>query len=228
MTIRQAIPVMRGANCYVPSLFYAVDVGLDAFCRADLGAPVALDADGILDGQDIAAASNTKTFAAAYNALLNSGLAKYGRNVTVVASGAATSTVTVYGLDYLMQPMSEVLTLNGAVPVLGVKCFKWITQVAWGATAATTIDVGWGNALGIPYRATRTTLSGELVSGAAPTAGALVAGASGTAAQTSTSADPRGTYTPHSASLPDGTRTYEFVYHTDVVNGLHGKPHFYS
>lgn len=228
MTIRQAIPVMRGVNYYVPKLDYAVDVGLDGLCRADLGVPVALDADGILAAQSIATAGAATTFAAAYNAIANAGLAKYGRNVTVVGSGAATSTVTVYGLDYLGQPMAETLTLNGTTAVLGAKCFKWITRVVFGATAATTIDVGWGNALGIPYRATKTTLSGELVSGASPTAGALVAGAAVTTTQTATTADPRGTYTPHSASLPDGVRTYEFVYHADVVNGLHGNRHFHS
>lgn len=228
MTIRQAVPVMRGANCYVPKLDYAVDVGIDALCRTDLGNPIALNATGILAAQSIAAAGNTATFAAAYNALLNSGLAKYGRNVTVVASGAATSTVTVRGLDYLMQPVTETLTLNGTTPVLGGKAFKWITNVAWTNTGGTTVDVGWGNALGIPYRATRTTIQGELVSGAAPTAGTLVAGAAVSTTQTATTADPRGTYTPHSASLPDGTRTYEFVFHADVVNGLHGNRHFYS
>ncbi len=226
MTIRQAIPSMRGVNYYVPNMAYAVDVGLDGLCRADLGAPIALNAAGILSAQSIATAGSQASFVAAYRNIIQAGLAKYGRNVTVVASGAATSLVTVFGYDYLGQPMSEQFTLNGNTPVAGKKAFKWITNVTFGATSATTINVGWGDVLGIPYRATKTTIIGELTAGASPTAGTLVAGASATAAQTATSADARGTYTPNQAT--DGTKTYEFAYHVDVVNGLHGARQFYS
>lgn len=226
MTIRQAIPAMRGVNYYVPLLNYAVDVGLDALVRADLGAPITLDVDGILAAQSITSAGSTGTFASTYTAIAVAGLAKYGRNLTVVASGTATSTVTVYGYDYLGQPMSETLTLASTSPVAGLKAFKWITSVAWSGTSAITINLGWGNVLGIPYRATRVTLFGELTAGAAPTAGTLVVGAATTTTQTATTADPRGTYTPNQAC--NGVLTYEFSYHADVVNGLHGNRHFHS
>lgn len=226
MVTRTYTPVMRGANCYVPNCQFAQDVGLDGYTRADLGAPVALNASGILSAQSIATAGSATVFAAAYNAILTNGLAKYGRNITVVASGVATSNVTVFGLDYLMQPMSESFTLNGTTPVAGKKAFKFVTIITFGATAATTINVGWGDLLGIPYRATKTTITNELTAGASPTAGTLVAGASATAAQTATSADPRGTYAPNQAT--DGVKTYEFVFAADVVNGLHGAKQFYS
>lgn len=226
MAIRQAVPAMRGVNYFVPNMSYAQDVGLDGLCRTDLGAPIALNATGILSAQSIATAGAQASFAATYRNIIQAGLAKYGRNLTVVASGAATSNVTVYGYDYLGQPMSESFTLNGTTPVAGKKAFKWITNVTFGATAATTINVGWGDLLGLPYRSTTTALIGELTAGAAPTAGTLLAGASATAAQTATSADPRGTFAPNQAT--NGTKTYEFTYNVDVVNGLHGARQFYS
>jgi len=226
MAIRQAVPSMRGVNYYVPAMSYAQDVGLDGLCRADLGAPIALNASGILSAQSIATAGAQASFAATYRNIAQVGLARYGRNVTVVASGAATSLVTVFGYDYLGQPMSEQFTLNGTTPVPGKKAFKWITNVSFAATGATTINVGWGDILGLPYRSTKTVLFNELTAGASPTAGTLLAGASATAAQTATSADARGTYTPNQAT--DGVKTYEFAYAVDVVNGLHGAKQFYS
>lgn len=229
MTIRQALPTFRGPNYYVPELAYAVDVGLDGICRADLGAPVALDADGILAAQSIASAGNTSTFAAAYYTALGNpavGLARYGRNLTVVASGAATSNVTIDGYDYLGQPMRESFTLNGNTPVAGVKCFWSVSTVTWGATAATTINVGWGDVLGIPYRAISPDILFELTAGAKPTGGTLAIGVAPATPQTGTTADPRGRYTPNQAT--DGVKTYIFDYRVDVTStvGYHGNRHF--
>ncbi len=228
MTIRQALPTFRGPNYYVPELAYAVDVGLDGICRADLGAPVALNATGILNAQSIATAGNTQTFAAAYYTALGNpavGLARYGRNLTYVASGAATSTVTVDGQDYLGQPMRETITLNGNTPVAGTKMFWSVSNISWTNTSATTINVGWGDVLGLPYRACSADLLFELTAGAKPTAGTLVAGVT-TNAQTATTADPRGRYTPNQAT--DGVKTYVFDFRADVESpvGLHGVRHF--
>ena len=231
MTIRPAIPSFRGPNYYVPDMFYAADVGMDGICRADLGVPAALDVDGILDNQSIATAGSTQTFMAAYTALmaLGNGLARYGRSLIIVASGAATSTVSVEGHDYLGQPMLETFTLNGTTAVGGVKMFWSVSKVSWEATAATTIDLGWSNTrLGIPYRAVTSVIiaGSELVSHAAPTAGALLVGASATTTQTATSSDPRGYYVPNAGNLPDGVRSFALDYHVDVVYGLHGQRHF--
>lgn len=229
MTIRQALPTFRGPNYYVPELAYASDVSIDGVCRADLGAPVALDVDGILATQSIAFAGSTSTFAAAYATAMGSpavGLAKYGRNITVVASGAAISTVTIDGYDYLGQPVRETLTLNGNTPVPGAKMFWSVHTVTWGATAATTINVGWGDRLGLPYRACSADLLFELTAGAKPTAGTLVAGAASATTQTAITADPRGYYTPNQAT--DGVKTYVFDFRADVEGtaGLHGARHF--
>lgn len=214
----------RRINQHVPDMQYAADIRFGGIGSIDIPAPVAADADGILDAHDIATAGSTTTFLDAFDAAEMMG--KYGRNVTVVASGAATSTVTVRGQDYLGQPMAEQLTLNGAVTVQGKKAFKYIDEIEYGATAATTIDVGYGNVLGLPYKFIQVDM--ESVDNAKPgTAGTFVAGLATDTAQSLTTADPRGTYTPHSSVVPDGSRDYKITALWDTSN-LHGDAHFYS
>lgn len=213
----------RRVNNWFASAKYAQDVGEDGLCRVRIPAMIALDADGILAAESIATAVDTTTFASAYDDGDVTVMGKFGRNVTVVASGAATSTVTIYGADYLGQPMMETLTLNGTTPVLGVKAFRYVTRITAGTTGGTTINVGWGNALGLPYKAQK--LDAEFVSGVVPTAGAIVAGSAAT--QTATSADPRGTYAPHSSVLTDGTRYYDVVIYADNQN-LYGVQHYFA
>ena len=143
-------------------------------------------------------------------------MGRYGRNVTVVASGAATSNVTIVGYDYLGQAVKESFTLNGTTPVVGKKMFADIVRADFGNTAGTTINVGFGNVLGLPYKALGTTMLSELTSDTTPTAGALVAGVS---PQTLTSGDPRGTYTPN--QVPDNVKYYRLTYMADRSQ-LHG------
>jgi hypothetical protein len=194
---------------------YAADVGIDGLCTVDIPAPPAALATGIMNAQSIATAG---TFGpvVGYN---YTNMGRWGRNITVVASGAATSNVTVYGYDYLGQAIKESFTLNGATPVIGKKMFFDVVNAACGLTAGTTINVGYGNVLGVPYKILSTQLIGELTADLVPTAGALVAGVS---PQTLTSSDPRGTYTPN--QVPDGVKWYRFTCIVDRSN-LHGDRH---
>jgi hypothetical protein len=216
MAVQVAIPGMRRINNRVDQCCYAADVGVDGITTVDIPAPPAALATGILNAQSIAAAG-VSVPVVGFN---TSVLGRYGRNVTVVASGAATSNVTVYGFDYLGQAIKESFTLNGASPVLGKKMFADIVNVAYGLTAATTINVGYGNVLGLPYKALGTTVIGELTSGVTPgTPGVLVPGVD---AQTLTSGDPRGSYTPN--GVPDAVKSYRFSMFCDR-NNLHGNAH---
>ena len=190
-------------------------LGVDGITTADIPAPPAALATGILNAQSIAAAGTSNPVVG----FLPSVLGRYGRNLTVVASGAATSNVTVYGYDYLGQAIKESFTLTGATPVVGKKMFADIVNVAYGLTAGTTINVGYGAVLGLPYKAMGTQILAEQISNVTPTAGALVAGVD---VQTLTSGDPRGTYTPNLA--PDGVRSYRVTYIADR-NNLHGSAH---
>ena len=212
MAVQVAIPGMRRINNRVEACCYAADVGVDGLTTVDIPAPPAALATGILNAQSIAAAG-TSSPVVGFNPSV---MGRYGRNLTVVASGAATSNVTVYGFDYLGQALKESFTLTGATPVVGKKMFADIVSVTYGLTAATTINVGYGAVLGVPYKVLGTQIINELTSDVTPTAGALVAGVS---PQTLTSGDPRGTYTPNLA--PDGVRSYRFSCAVDR-NNLHG------
>ena len=89
-----------------------------------------------------------------------------------------------------------------------------------GVTAATTINVGYGNVLGLPYA-----YIGEGVSYTDDvlnsSQGAFVARV---AAQTLTSGDPRGTWTPAVGNVPDGTRRHKIKYQT-LKGNLYGARH---
>lgn len=180
----------RRYNAYVPACGYAADIIHGAAYEVDFLTPIAAVAAGILSAQSIATAVDTTTFVS------DTADAPFGRNVTVVASGAATSNVTVYGKDYLGQGMSESFTLNGAAPVLGLKAFKWIDRITAGVTGGTTINVGFGTKLGLPYRMSNALA--ESGNGASAAVGTFVAGVL-TDPQTSTTGDPRGTYVPTTA-----------------------------
>ena len=210
----------RRYNAYVPAAGYAADAIHGAGYAVDFLTPIAAVAAGILSAQSIATAVDTTTFVS------DTADAPFGRNVTVVASGAATSNVTVYGKDYLGQPMAESFTLNGATPVVGVKAFKWIDRITAGVTAATTINVGFGGRLGLPYRMSN--VLEETANGAEAAVGTFTAGVL-TDPQTLTTGDPRGLYTP-STALNGSTRIMGLFQPYNVLNangngGLHGIAH---
>lgn len=205
-------------NLYVPKMHYHSDLDGAGLVRINLGVPVTADPDGILDGVSIATAGTI--YASSFNALYSDdNMGKFGRNVTVVASGAATSLVHVRGVDYLGQPMLETLTLNGTNSVVGKKAFKKVQSVEYAATAATTIDLGWGVALGVPFAAE--VHSTTFLDGGTATLTKRVT----TDPQTATTGDPRGTY--GFSDAPNGTREYEVAYFADREN-LYGVSHYYG
>lgn len=114
-----------------------------------LGAPAALDADGILDDALMVNGSAvTKT-----TFLTRELPGTYGRVVTAVASSTNTRAMTVYGKDYKGAKMIETITLTSATAVSGKKAFKWIDQIVFAsASDTTTVDVGWGDVLGLPFK----------------------------------------------------------------------------
>lgn len=214
-----------GPNMYVPNMAYAADVFLEGKPAINVTptAPVAAAAASILSAQSIAVAGSTSAFAAGFTNS-EAQLGKFGRALQIAASGAATSTVTVHGFDYLGQPMSEQLTLNGAIPVLGVKAFRRISRVDFGATAATTISLGWRDAFGIPYAYLDAGV--DFIDG-------VKAGAQGSfvvpalTAQTATTGDPRGLYVPNAANAANGVRKYMIM--CEVRKGdLYGQRHFFN
>jgi hypothetical protein len=217
---------LQDYNYYVPGMQAGGDLGQALNGRFPFGALTVADPDGILSLQSIAAAAGTSqtTFAGTYNV---DTMSSYGRNLTVIASGAATSNVTVIGRDYLGQKMRESFTLNGANSVVGVKAFKYVDQVNFTNTAATTVDVGWGTKFGLPY--TTMAVAREYVDNVVGAAGTFTAPVF-TDPQTLTTGDPRGLYVP--TTTPNGVKKFELeLEFTNFINaanngGLHGIKHF--
>lgn len=148
MVARQPNNFTRRMNNYVPAMAYAADVIEGAPVRFSLGAPIVGTAEDILNDQSIVSATSTTT-------LLKTTLdGTYGRNVTVrKPSGAATGTVTVTGRDYLGQPLKETISTVASTTTIvqGKKAFKYIDEVSWTAHAGSTLDLGTGSKLGLPY-----------------------------------------------------------------------------
>lgn len=214
-----------GVDLHVAGMQYASDVNLEGPLTVELtpnAAPIAADGDLILDAQSIATAGKTSTFLAGFTNS-EAQMGKFGRNVTVVASGAATSKVTVYGYDYLGQFMAEEFTLNGTTAVAGKKAFRHIYEVDYAATSGTTIDVGVGIVFGLPYKMLGQGVSYTDKAENANT-GTFVAGVD---TQTMTSGDPRGTWSPHSTNAANGSRQYTLLYRADRDN-LHGNKHVHA
>lgn len=164
--------------------------------RIDLGAPITADPNGILDGGAVGATA--ATFEAG-DLLLTT--LDVPRNITMVGSAGANHVLTVNGTDEYGVVMSETLTLTADTPVAGKKAFKTITSidVAAGGQAGDTVDIGFGDVLGLPvFLPGKAFVLGESEDGVAPTAGTVVAGVSTVA--TATTGDVRGTYAPNSAA----------------------------
>ena len=133
ITVTNASFFPRRLSQYVKAMRYHADINMgNGITRVSFGSPVVASATAILSAQSINTAGSTTTLLLANNTLDGT----WGRCLQYVASGAATSTVTVDGFDYLNQPMTETITLNGASIVNGLKAFKYIRQVSWTNTSA--------------------------------------------------------------------------------------------
>lgn len=148
MVARAPNAFQRRINTFVPGMGYAAEVIENAPTRISLGAPTVGNIEDILNDQSIVSATFTTT-------LLQTELSGiYGRNLQLrKPTGSATGTVTVAGRDYLGQPMRETFTTVASTTtvVQGRKAFKYIDEVAWTAHAGSTLDIGTGNRLGVPY-----------------------------------------------------------------------------
>lgn len=214
----------RRLSSYVPAMAYASDAAYSGETRISFGAPTAASATYLITSQSMTTAGSLQAASLSNSATLDG---QYGRNVSVKGDGVTTGTVTVDGWDYLMQPMSETLTLNGTTAVNGNKAFKYIRQVTWTSTSGVNLVMGTGAKLGLPYKAIKVT--SEESNGTPATLGTL-ANPDLTDPATATTNDPRGIYTPN--TTPDGSKviTATLMFANDVNSsnngGLHGIAHF--
>lgn len=210
----------RRINEYVSAMMYSADVNYNGLTRVSFGAPLAANATLALNAGSVANANTTIDL---------TGVAPfpetYGRTATIVASGAGgTALVTLYGWDYLGQPVRTDITLNGTTPVVIPKAYKsFQSLVSPTAMAGITVNIGSGTNLGLPYKCLR--VEYEVANGLAVAAGTLTPAVL-TDPQTATTGDPRGTYLPTTAL--NGTNiisaVFDFANDVNTANngGLHG------
>lgn len=143
----------QGFNFYVPKMQFASDVVPGMANPFSLGTPAAADNDIIDNDIDADATAGTVT---TQDWTADS---PFGRTVTMNMNadpGAANGVYDVYGFDYLGQRMIERFThANGSTAVIyGKKAFYRIDKVVvvTAATNATTVDLGTGFRLGLPYK----------------------------------------------------------------------------
>lgn len=227
-----------GVSLRVPNMQYAADVTLSGPYVARWVDPLALSANGLLAaGQMVngsAFTANTFTSGAGtataigYNGLVpidsTTVRSYWGRNITVVASAANARVLTVTGYDYLGSKLVENITINGNTTVQGLKAFAWVESFSISSdTDTTTVNIGWGNKFGLPYKgvAMQTEIKNEAV---AANAGTFTAGLADATAETATNADVRGTYLPATV-IPDGSNDFEIWYVPNRTN-LHGQARY--
>ena len=173
---------------------------------ADLGTPVILDADGYAVAQAVAGAGNLTL-----NGVL-AGVADVARVVQLVSTGAGdtTQTATVTGTDMYGADLTEDIALNGVTPVVGLKAFKTVTQIAISAVAAGNVSAGTEDILGLPFALGSI---GDLIAvnedDAQATVGTVVV-ADQTSPATASTGDVRGTYNP--TVVLDGAKVVKLFY----------------
>lgn len=135
------------------------------------------------------------------------------RNITTSTthgSSVVAMTILVSGYDEYFEAMSEIITVPATgttQAVAGQKAFRYVSSIAITAAAnaeANTLDVGFGDAIGLPIRADKKGFWLVFVDGAVDAATKVVADT--TSPATTTTNDVRGTW--DSSSAPDGTKEY--------------------
>ena len=136
------------------------------------------------------------------------------RNVTFTVGGTAAQSPTsavITGTDINGDSLTETVAITASAGTYaGVKAFRTITSVVYGAAGGTgaTVSIGYGAVFGLSRKAK--TRAGAVNRGIEISAGSVVTNGTLVVAGTS---GPNGTYAPNSA--PDGSKDYAIAYEPD-------------
>jgi hypothetical protein len=198
------------------------------FVQVDLGAPITLDVNGLIVAATSTELPDTETVtytpanagSSPVDGANQTWVLDVPRNITSVTTHSTSivaMTIVVTGKDEYGVPVQETLsvTATGTSKVVdSLKTFKSVDSIAItaaGDAEANTLNMGWGDVLGLPWA-----LAGEydmIVFYADSTqelASATVLGADATDPATTTTNDVRGTVVPNTAT--DGSVNYRTVY----------------
>jgi len=201
------------------------------------GAVASLDVDGIITSYVTTGAYTnmlTNTASVCKGALVSSALAStvtfdVPRNLVLTCSNAETLPLYVYGQDEYGDDMVETIIATSAGVTSGKKSFKVITKLQTTGAFATTISLGRGNRIGLPFMVlNKGSFMGLFIDGKPAASGdyTLTAGHATAAAPSSSNADAdvRGTFLP--TSVPDSAKLFSIMMVVDSTtrNKAFGQP----
>lgn len=207
MTIQ--VPILMGHDSiYVADMTQHAALDETYEGLIELEAPTATATADLLASTAFTAGS-TYTPAAAILASAN-----FGRTVKVTSS--ANGTITLYGRDYLNQPMTQTVTYAGSA-IETTKAFKYIDRVVSG-TIAGNVQLGKGTAFGMPFCVAD--IIGEYADEEPASAPAHVAPVTST--PSATTGDTRGTVVP--TTTPNGAKriSLQVRFTPNLTGGLYG------
>lgn len=199
-------------------------VPLHPIVQVDLGAPVTLDADGLIVAATSTELPNATTItytpATAGTSPVDGANTTWvldaPRNITIAVthgSSVVAMTIVVTGKDTYGQRMTESLAIAAtgmSQSATGLKAFKSVDSIAItsaGNATTNTMNLGWGDTLGLPYRLGGAyDILAKYVDGSLEAIGSGTQTAGDAAAATSSTGDVRGTWLP--ATATNGTRRF--------------------
>lgn len=138
----------------VPSMGFVAGAEDDGVMRIDFGTPATLDADGIAN--DVLMVNGSAVTVTRADMLAYEVPGPYGRRLTFVASSTNTRAVTITSRDHLGALVIETVTLTSTTAVKTKKAHKYLVSLVFAsASDTTTVDVGWNNEFGCPYKVER-------------------------------------------------------------------------
>lgn len=128
-----------------------MDRGFISHYQVLAAAAVALDADGLIAAE--ALGEEALEITEFENEM------PCARNVTIAASAAQSGDAVITGTNMAGDAITETITFDGTNTVEGDKAFATVTKVDLPVAAGSeTVNVGWGNKLGLPYLLTHNTV----------------------------------------------------------------------
>lgn len=121
----------------------------------DLGAPDALDADGLVTSVALTTVGTAATTVGLTGAVVSGGVATLDvpRNITAALSSAGTMSLTITGKDVYGNAMVEKLDIAAGTSAAGKKAFKTVSLITRTSNGLTdpNLTVGFGDVLGLPF-----------------------------------------------------------------------------
>lgn len=209
-------------NQYVKAMRYAADVHDDGFYKLSFGAPAVEDPNGIIAAFTITGGVTIaiSDFVGGIEPVVD---APWGRGISFQGSAAGTPVVTITGFDYLGQKITETVTMLTGAETFSLNAYSRITEVVVASGVTGTLNFGFSNRLGLPYKTM--SVVEEIEDGVRAAAGTLIVPVL-TDPSTAATGDPRGTYAP--TGTLDDTADFSILARADNWINASGNGGYYG